>query len=516
MFERITGYSREEVIGQKPKIFSSGETPKAQYADLWETITTGKTWRGEFKNRKKNGEPYWIKGVISPIKNERGQITHFLSIQEDISEKILAEQKAHYLSTYDTTTGLLNRETFLHTLEDLLSRKQRGVLFLMDLDEFKLINEAYGHHVGDEFLKCLAACLRKYLTDLFAEKTWFIGRPGGDEFAIGIQGQTGQDGWTLAEDIRKKVERFTFSEDIIRTSISTGIVEFPLHGGSAQELLRRADAAMIQAKKSGKNACHLFCPDDWHVELVHSRLQEKERIISAIEEDRFEPWFQPILDLRDYRVHHYEALARMRNHDGKIILPGAFISTAESLGLIASIDRMITQKTIYYQAELKQQGHPLTFTMNLSGKHLGDEKLLDFLKTVIEHAGAEPHHLIFEITETAAIQDMERAIAYIHALKGLGCRFALEDFGVGFTSFVYLKEMHVDFIKIDGSFIRRLHEHRSDQGITKAMATVAKDMDMKTIAEFVEQEATLQFLKEFGVDYAQGFLIGKPSPVPRF
>jgi EAL domain-containing protein (putative c-di-GMP-specific phosphodiesterase class I) len=274
------------------------------------------------------------------------------------------------------------------------------------------------------------------------------------------------------------------------------------------------DAAVFRAKELGRNRCHLFSPeDDRGIENIHSRLRQKERILRALEEDRFEPWFQPILDLGDQQIHHYEALARMRE-DGNIVLPGAFIPTAETLGLIDAIDRTITQKTIHYQARLKQQSHDLSFAINISAKHLGSEELLDFLRTTIEESGADPSRLVFEITETAAIRDLEQAITFIKALKTLGCRFALDDFGVGFTSFIYLREMNVDFIKIDGAFIRRLHEHRDDQGIVKAIITVARDMRVKTVAEFVEQEETLHLLKKFEVDYAQGFFIGKPAPAP--
>jgi len=514
MFERVTGYSREEIIGQNPRILASGEIPKIEYKGLWNIIKAGKTWQGEFKNKKKNGEFYWVKGLISPIKNEEGTITHFLAIQEDISGKMLAEEKARYLSTYDRTTGLLNRERFIEILAEQVSGRKHGTLILADIDGFKLINEVYGHNMADEFLKSLSRLITETVEDIAASEQYIIGRLGEDEIAIAVPEKNGKEGWSIAEQIRKKVEAFKFSGESIRTTISAGIVECPKHGETTKELLSRVDAAVFRAKGLGKNRCHLFSPDDRDIENIHSRLRQKERIIRALEEDRLEPWFQPILDLRDNQIHHYEALARMRGEDGNIVLPGAFISISEALGLIDAIDRTVTSKTIRYQAHLRQRGHDLSFAMNISGKHLGNEDLLDFLKTTIGESGAEPGRLVFEITETAAIRDLEQAIRFINALKAMGCCFALDDFGVGFTSFVYLREMNVDFIKIDGTFIRELHEHKHDQGIVKAITTVARDMEIKTIAEFVEQEGTIPFLKEFGVDYAQGFLIGKPTPAP--
>lgn len=515
-FERLTGYSREEVIGQNPRILASGEVSPHIYRDLWETIMSGKIWRGDFKNRKKNGEFYWVKGLISPIKNEHNQITHFLAIQEDISEKILAEQHAHYLATYDRITGLLNREKFIENLNTIISQNLSGILILTDIDGFKMINEIYGHNTADEFLKHLSQIIVRIVDEL-TEHSPILGRLGEDEFAVAIPNIPGSDGWKIAEHLRKTVEAVNFSDDLIRTTLSAGVIEFPRHGLTTEELLSRADIAVYRAKEEpGKNRCHLFVPEDRDIEMIYSQLRQKERILKALEENRLVPWFQPILDLQDQKIHHYETLARMYDDAGNILLPGSFIPAAESLGLIDAIDRRMMQQVIQYQANLRQQGHDISFTMNISGKHVGDERFLDFLSSTIAHSGADPQKLIFEITETAAVRDLEQAIRFITALKDMGCRFALDDFGVGFTSFVYLKEMHVDFIKIDGFFIRRLHEHRYDQGIVRAMTSVAKEMEMKTIAEFVERQEVIPLLKKFGVDYAQGFLIGKPTPQPGF
>ncbi len=515
-FERFTGYTREEIIGQNPRVLNSGEASRYFYEDLWKTITSGQTWSGDFKNRKKNGEFYWVKGLISPIKNEKDQITHFLAIQEDISEKILAQQQAQYLATYDRTTGLLNREKFIEALNKYTSQGDSGILILTDVDGFKIINEVYGHNMADEFLMHLSKIIIKTIVELYGKNQAILGRLGEDEIAVAILGISGEKGWEIAEHIRKTVESVTFTDEAIRTTLSAGIIEFPKHGLTTQEVLSRVDAAVYRAKEPGKNRCHLFLPEDRDIENIHSRFRQKERIIRALENDRLTPWFQPILNLHDQQIHHYESLARMYDETGNIILPGSFIRPAEEIGLINAIDRRIIQQVIDYQAKYKQQGQNLSFTMNISGKHVGDEQFLDFLSTTIEQSGADPQKLIFEITETAAVRDLDQAIRFITALKEMGCRFALDDFGVGFTSFVYLKEMHVDFIKIDGFFIRKLHEHRYDQGIVRAMTTVAKEMKIKTIAEFVEHDETMRLLKPLGVDYAQGFLIGKPAPQPTF
>jgi EAL domain-containing protein (putative c-di-GMP-specific phosphodiesterase class I) len=206
----------------------------------------------------------------------------------------------------------------------------------------------------------------------------------------------------------------------------------------------------------------------------------------------------------------------MREEDGNIIMPGTFINVAEIFGMIGSIDRIVAEKTMVKQAALSKEGKCITFSINLSGKDLGDEKLLSFLQEKIVETGADPSHLVFEITETEAIHDLRHAVQFITELKSIGCQFSLDDFGVGFTSFIYLKEMLVDFIKIDGSFIKNLSSNKDDQVVVKSIIGVAKGMGVKTVAEFVETQESLDLLKEWGIDYAQGYLIGKPEPDPKF
>ncbi|MBI5561907.1 MAG: EAL domain-containing protein [Deltaproteobacteria bacterium] len=219
-----------------------------------------------------------------------------------------------------------------------------------------------------------------------------------------------------------------------------------------------------------------------------------------------------MLDLKDNRIHHYEVLARLREAGGEVLLPSAFIDIAERFGLIGAIDRMIIEKALRKQASAVAGGRRISFSINLSGRDMEDASLLQFLKATIAETGAAPGLIIFEITETAAIGDLGDAKRFVGMLKSLGCRFALDDFGVGFTSFAYLRELQADYIKIDGSFIKKLHDNEHDRVFVKAMTEMAKGLGIKTIAEFVEEEETVKLLKKFGVDYAQGYLIGKPMP----
>lgn len=521
MFEEVTGYSRDEVLGQTPRILSSGELPDSQYQDLWNTILSGKTWRRVLKNRKKDGGFYWCNSVISPIRNDSGEITHFLAVQEDISQKMLSDEKLKYLSHYDELTGLINRSRFMELMDKYIAYSSTngatGALLLMDIDQFKLLNDTLGHSSGDDYLRRLGKLIQSATDTAYKEHVVggkpFIGRLSGDEFAVFLPSLGREEGLDTAECLRKTVEQARFSEYQASVTISVGIAVYPDHGADTGTLFTRADAAVYRAKELGRNRCHVYLPEDRDLEKMHSRLSWKAKILKALKEDRFDPWFQPILDLSDNEVHHYEVLARMRDEDGTVLLPGAFIGIAENFGIVGAIDRVIIEKAMRLQAELKGQGKAISFSMNLSGKDLIDDDLLSFIQDRVASTGADPNRLIFEITETAAISDIDRAKRFVRALKSIGCNFALDDFGVGFTSFTYLKELQVDFIKIDGAFVRKLHESPEDRLFVKAITEVAKGMNIKTTAEFVEDEVVLGLLKGYGVDYAQGYIIGKPAPV---
>lgn len=521
-FERVTGYSKEDAIGQTPRVLSSGETTNAQYQELWNTVLSGKTWRSTMKNRTRTGGYYWATSVITPIKNDRGEITHFLAVQEDVTEKMMNEERIGYLANHDELTGLLNRSRFIDLVEHWITsaelKGRTGVLCLLDMDQFKLLNDTFGHGAGDEYLRRLANVLKDMLDDARRLSTAdfdvepVLSRLSGDEFACFLPGIGPDKGMALVEKIRTAVEGYYFTEASSSLTVSAGVAVYPEHGLNIKDLLSKADAAMYRAKELGRNRVHVYRPEDQDLEKMHSRLSWKDKIFKGLKEDRFIPWFQPLLDLKDNRIHHYEALARLISEDGKVLLPGAFIDIAERFGIVGMIDRVIIEKTMKKQAEMKAKGLDLSFGMNLSGKDLGDAELLDFIKTKIKETGADPRGLMFEITETAAIGDLEKATKFVRSLKDMGCNFSLDDFGVGFTSFTYLKEMQVDFIKIDGSFIRKLNESPNDQVFVKAITDLAKGLRIRSIAEFVENETTLELLKSFGVDFAQGYLVGKPSP----
>ncbi|OGP16279.1 MAG: hypothetical protein A2V21_312080 [Deltaproteobacteria bacterium GWC2_55_46] len=511
VFEQVTGYTRQEALGQTPRILSSGETPDSLYQELWGTIKRGLTWRGVLKNKTRYSRHYWCNTVISPVKDQDGNIINYLTVQEDITEKRASEEKIKYLAFHDEMTDLLNRSRFIYLFaERLLSShedKEPGVLMMLDIDHFKSINDSYGHGLGDEILRSVSRLLKKALHD----EESILGRLGGDEFAIYLPSIDEKKGIVTAEKIREQIEGFRSGNIPFRLSVSLGMVIYPVHGSTVSELFTKVDAAMYRAKELGRNRCHLYREEDHILEDIHSRLKWKERILKALEDDRFEVWAQPILDLKDDKVIHYESLARMRDEDGSILLPGAFIEVAERFDIIGAVDKQIIRKTLELMSAEGRKGK--TFSINLSGKDLMDDEFPLFIRSAISKTGADPDRIVFEITETAAVIDIERAAKFVKALKSIGCRFSLDDFGVGFTSFTYLKELDVDYIKIDGTFIRDLGHNRNNQLFVKAIADVARGMGIKSVAEFVESEETLKIIKKLGVDYAQGYFIGKPEPL---
>lgn len=523
MFEEITGYSTDDAIGQKPSMLKSGETPREEYQILWDNIKSGKTWRGILKNRKKNGDYYWANNVVSPIKNEKGKIMQFLAIQEDITEKRNAEDRIKHLISYDTLTGLFNRTQFIQLLncwiEEARTLNKKGALILIDLDHFRIINDIQGHARGDMVLNSVAAILENTIQEYYGSinkpnqlDRYITAHLDSDEFAAFLPECDEKGGLAAAEKIRTSLEDMRLLDLPARVTASIGVAVYPIHGETASDILKRADVAIYKAKDMGKNICRVFSPEDRDLEKIYHRLEWKERILNALEEDRFEPWFQPILDLKKEKICHYETLARMRDKEGSIISPAIFIEMAERFKITDLIDKLIIRKAMRLQAEKRSEGAEFNISINLSGRDLGSEEFLNFIQSQIAETGVDPAHLIFEITETEAVHNMDNAIKFIKAVKDIGCHFALDDFGVGFSSFLYLKMMLVDYIKIDGTFIRALHENPVDQLFVKSIANVARGMGVKTIAEFVETQESLDLLHEFGIDYAQGYLIGKPAP----
>jgi diguanylate cyclase (GGDEF)-like protein/PAS domain S-box-containing protein len=438
-----------------------------------------------------------------------------LSVGLDITERKQNELRLAFLADHDPLTGCFNRRRFHAELERMILDAQRsslaGALLFLDLDRFKYLNDTSGHQAGDNLLLLVAYELRKLL-----ESCDIIGRLGGDEFAIATLGTDERGAIALAERINRALSEISYPGLGInhRVTASIGIALFPGENLGVRDLLVNADIAMYQAKENGRTGWHLFSSAEKRKERMHEWIVWEERIKRALAHDGFELHFQPVMKIADRTVRHYEVLLRLRLADGGLAYPGAFMEIAEHSGLIREIDTWVVRKSIAHLLSLPPARADLSYAINLSGVSMGDDNLLNELRRIFRETPLDPRRIIFEITETAAVADLSRAREFVNEIKTIGCAFALDDFGSGFASFFYLKQFPVDILKIDGSFIRNLADNRDDQIFVRAMVEIAKAYGKKTVAEFVENQATLKLLEEYGVDYAQGYFVGKPGPSP--
>ncbi len=435
----------------------------------------------------------------------------------DVSERKAFESRLLELANHDPLTGLYNRRRFSEEIDTQLAIARRnafeGAVLFLDLDQFKDVNDSRGHRAGDELLVELASLLRGCVREADV-----VARLGGDEFAIMLSHTHEQDAVAMASRILTAIRArpFVAGGTPIVITASVGVALFPKHADSADEILSSADLAMYQAKENGRNRVCMFEPGlDWQ-RAVESRVWWQHRIRLALSNDAFLLHGQPIVDVQTGAVTQYELLLRDVRIDGTLVPPGTFLPIAERSGLIRDIDRWVVARAIDVLRRIQRNHTDLRIEVNLSAKAFDDPQLLPLIERRIEESGIDPAGLIFEVTETAAIADLDRARAFIETLKRLGCMFALDDFGVGFSSFAYLKYLPVDYLKIDGSFVRDLMQNEVDQHLVQAIVTVARALGKKTIAEYVPDRETLDLLRRYGVDFAQGFGIGEPAPLPAF
>ena len=512
----FTGYLAEEVIGQLPSIFKSGETPDLVYKNLWETITAGQEWRGVLQNKKKNGEIYWAQESIAPVKNDLGEITHFVAVQEDVTEAKVLSEKLSYQAEHDSLTGLINRQTFERRLERVIDTAEendsRHALCYLDLDQFKIVNDSCSHAAGDELLRQLSKELSKIIRHRDT-----LGRLGGDEFAVLMEHCSLEQAKHTAEKILGVVSRFQFGWEnkSFRVGVSIGLIPISSHSGTIGDMLKQADIACYAAKDAGRNRIHVFHQhDDEYIQNHHGEMDWLNKINHALEKDLFVLYAQTIKPLRPDLEPHYEILIRMQGENGEIISPGAFLPTVERYHLSQKIDRWVIHHTFVWVKQNPGLFHGDTFfSVNLSGQNLGDELLLDFIFSEFLATGIGFNNICFEITETAAILNLSAASDFITRLKNAGCKFSIDDFGSGLSSFNYLKKLPIDYLKIDGTFVKDIVEDPVDLALVKSINEIGHVMGKQTIAEFVENQEILDALNKIGVDYAQGYYLGKPKPL---
>lgn len=460
-------------------------------------------------SRNKGGRE--IEWLHSYLKGEAADAAVILSVGMDITDRKSAEQRVIWFADHDPLTGLFNRRRFHDEFQNVLTLaerySQKGALVFIDLDHFKYVNDTNGHIAGDCYIKGVADALMHVL-----RASDIIARVGGDEFAVVVREINAEQAIALAETFNSRLDRLDVAgiEKGYKTSASIGIALYPDHGNTVSELLANADIAMYQAKERGRGRWHMFSRGEHAREKLEQQMILEQKTENALSNDLFTLYYQPIMALPSGDISHYEALLRMKDEDGNVLTPEAFISVAEKTGLILDIDHLVLKKGIASLGRALRKGHDMKLALNLSAHSLTDSALLPMLSGLLEVSGIPPNRLIFEITETAALADFPAACTLIESISSMGCKFALDDFGVGFSSFSYLKQLPVDFIKIDGSFIRKLQYNEDDQIIVKAITDIARGFGKQTVAEFVEDEETFQLLQEYKVDYVQGYHIGHP------
>lgn len=444
------------------------------------------------------------------------------SAHDHLQEKILeATSLLSFQASHDALTGLINRREFELRLERALeSARMQGrthVLCYLDLDQFKIVNDTCGHGAGDELLRQLTVLLQANVRERDT-----LARLGGDEFGILLENCSLQMACDVAEVLRRAVEeyRFVWRNKTFVVGASFGLVELSHESTTVSAALSSADEACYAAKDRGRNCIHVYQPEDSELMRRHGEMQWVSRIASALEENRFRLYGQTISSLspEDDGGKHFEVLLRMLAEDGvEVIVPMAFIPAAERYNTMKGIDRWVVSNTFDFLCAQNfgkgQNGAFDTCSINLSGASLCDESFLGFVLAQFEQYPVAPQNICFEITETAAILNLSAAVDLIHALKKIGCRFALDDFGSGLSSFTYLKNLPVDYLKIDGTFVKDMASDLIDYAMVHSIHNIGHVMGLKTIAEFVENETVLRMLKEMGVNYAQGCWIDVPKPV---
>ncbi|WP_339829905.1 EAL domain-containing protein [uncultured Arenimonas sp.] len=459
--------------------------------------------------------PFWATLSVSNI--DLGDEAHLLAVANDITELRVLSEELSYQAKHDSLTSLYNRREFERRLDAAIASLDAGgpawALLYMDLDQFKLINDTSGHYAGDQLLAQLA----NLLLGMLPEKA-VVARLGGDEFAILVEGASESDAVALAERIRTDIDGYSFGWEQRNYTISASIGVVMLRGAglSQRTLLAHADTACYMAKERGRNRVHLFSEEDSETTQRRSEMEWAGRIRQALSDGRFLLHFQELVPLwegeRSEGVH-MEMLIRLRDEKGALVPPGAFIPAAERFGLMPAIDRWVVETTLANFSRLHPSGRPISLcAINLSGPTFEDAAFADFVLDAIERHGVSPRHLCFEITETAAVSNMARAVEFMQRLRAAGCKFSLDDFGSGMASFGYLKNLPVDFIKIDGSFIRNIETDPVSYSIVRAVTDIGHQLGLQVIGEWVADERARDLLRGLSVDYAQGFAVHKPEP----
>ncbi|MDQ1340157.1 MAG: hypothetical protein QG567_1314, partial [Campylobacterota bacterium] len=491
-----TGYARQELIGRPHNIIRHPDMPKEVFKELWETIRAKKTWKKTIKNRKKNGDYYWVDVMIMPILDSKNEIIEYIAARHDVTELIDQRKELETLISTDTLTGLGNRFRLVNDIQSSLSPS----LALINIDNFREINDFYGHKIGDFVIIELG----NLIFERFNSNDYNIYHIQGDEYAILYQKDD-------KANFYKKVEEATLSIGSSDVEISIHKITMQLTASISFEdkssLLTTVDMALKYAKKSRKN----IIVYDKTLELDKEYKKNIEwtiKLKNAINNDRITVFYQPIINNKDGRMEKYECLVRMIDEDGKVISPYFFLDIAKRAKLYTKITEKVIEKSF---EEFKDKD--CEFSINLNIQDILDKNLIKYLNKMIKDYNIEGR-LVFEIVENEGIENFDEVKQFIKNAKSCGCKVAIDDFGTGYSNFEYLMQLEADYIKIDGSMIKNIITNKNSKLVVETIVDFAKKMNIKTIAEFVKDEEVYKKVKELGIDYSQGYHLGEPSQNP--
>ena len=510
----ITGYSRDQLEATSLDAITHPDDLGAAKQELGRVLAGGAAGhRLEKRLVHAARRPVLVAMQATLLRDSAGNPLNILAQIQDITDRRRYEDRLRHLADHDALTGLLNRRSFEREVESHRARTERygggGAAIMLDLDHFKFINDTLGHGAGDETIARAATVLRSRLRE-----TDVLARLGGDEFAVLLPRADAPTARLVADELLEalRAETVELGGHPRPLSASAGIALFESEKGG-DDVLVKADLAMYDAKNAGRDRAELYATDDHELSGMKGRLTWAQRIGEALQHSGFTLLAQPIVDLRTGRTSQHELLLRMRDERGDLIPPGAFLYIAERLGIVQEIDRWVTEQAISLVADGRRRGQELTLEVNLSGLSIGDPQLLTLISRALKRTNVPPNNLIFEVTETAAVINITRAGQFARSLTRMGCRFALDDFGAGYGSFYYLKHLPFDFLKIDGEFVKGCRNSQTDRLLIKAAVDIATGMGKQTIAEFVSDQQTADLLARLGVDYGQGFHLGRPAPL---
>lgn len=511
-----TGYLPEEILGQNTRILQSGKTPVEVYEFMWEQLIKGEEWRGELLNKNKSGEYFWVSAIISSLRNDNDETTNYLAVMEDVSQKKSYEEMLRHQATYDNLTNLPNRLYGYNKLEHALAKiygtgKKLAVLFI-DLDEFKQINDSLGHAAGDILLKALS---ERYLSII--RQTDTIARLGGDEFMMILEHLSHS---ADAERIAKKCQEvcldpFVIESQQILVSSSIGIAIYPDHGRDAKTLMRNADTAMYQSKSRGKNNWTVFV--DTMAEVASNRIRIKSELHQGLDRNELYICYQPIIDLKANKIIAAEALLRWESANLGYVMPDQIIPIAEETGLIIPLGYWILKKVC---AQIKAwqliAGKQMKIAVNISTLQLKQKDFVTKVKAILKKAGVQPESLIFEITESAFIDDSKFILSQLNQLHEMNIHCSLDDFGVGYSSLNYIRTYPFKSLKIDRVFIQGITNNTNDLSLVNSIIAMSRNLKLIVVAEGIETAGQLELIRSMNCDFVQGWYFSKALDSDKF